>query len=144
MNGRKLLKIKLDRVILKLIWSLARDTVVTIVKRKTSFTVSTRINNKSAKTVTAATMALLALFKGVVLTITPNNGKEFADNEEMITSLGYGLYFADLYCSWQRGLNENTNDLLRQYWPKSTDFNKVPLSVIQYLIVELNDRPRKN
>jgi len=117
--------------------------LVTIVERKTSFTVSTRVNDKSAKTVTAATIALLAPFKGAVLTITADNGKEFAYHEQMTTSLGCGVYFADPYCSWQRGLNENTNGLLRQYWPKSTDFKKVSLSEVQDVIVELNDRPRK-
>jgi IS30 family transposase len=117
--------------------------LVTIVERKTSFTVSTRVNDKSAKTVTAATIALLAPFKGAVLTITADNGKEFAYHEKMTTRLDCGVYFADPYCSWQRGLNENTNGLLRQYWPKSTDFKKVSLSEVQGVIVELNDRPRK-
>lgn len=117
--------------------------LVTIVERKTSFTVSTRVDDKSAKTVTAATIALLAPFKGAVLTITADNGKEFAYHEKMTTSLHCGVYFADPYCSWQRGLNENTNGLLRQYWPKSTDFKKVSQSEVYGVIVELNDRPRK-
>jgi IS30 family transposase len=117
--------------------------LVTIVERKTSFTVSTRVDDKSAKTVTAATIALLAPFKGAVLTITADNGKEFAYHEKMTESLQCDVYFADPYCSWQRGLNENTNGLLRQYWPKSTDFKKVSQSAVQDVIVNLNDRPRK-
>mgnify|MGYP001125478793 CR=1 FL=1 len=117
--------------------------LVTIVERKTSFTVSTRVDDKSAKTVTAATIALLAPFKDAVLTITADNGKEFAYHEEMTKHLECGVYFADPYCSWQRGLNENTNGLLRQYWPKSTDFKKVSQSEVQGVIVKLNDRPRK-
>jgi IS30 family transposase len=117
--------------------------LVTIVERKTSFTVSTRVDDKSAKTVTAATIALLAPFKGAVLTITADNGKEFAYHEKMTESLKCDVYFADPYCSWQRGLNENTNGLLRQYWPKSTDFKKVSQSAVQDVIVNLNDRPRK-
>ena len=117
--------------------------LVTIVERKTSFTVSTRVDDKSAKTVTAATIALLKPFKGAVLTITADNGKEFAYHEEMTESLKCDVYFADPYCSWQRGLNENTNGLLRQYWPKSTDFKKVSQSEVQDVIVKLNDRPRK-
>jgi IS30 family transposase len=60
---------------------------VTIVARKTSFTVSTRVDDKSAKTVTAATIALLTPFKGAVLTITADNGKEFAYHEKMAESL---------------------------------------------------------
>jgi IS30 family transposase len=54
-----------------------------------------------------------------------DNGKEFAFHEEMTEALSAPVYFADPYSSWQRGLNENTNGLLRQYWPKITDFKKV-------------------
>ena len=92
-----------------------KSSLLTIVERKTSFTVSTRVDDKSAKTVTAATIALLAPFKDSVLTITADNGKEFAYHERMTESLKCDVYFADPYCSWQRGLNENTNGLLRQY-----------------------------
>jgi IS30 family transposase len=53
------------------------------------------------------------------------------------------LVMSDPYCSWQQGLNENTNGLLRQYWPKSIDFKKVSQSVVWDVIVNLNDRPRK-
>ena len=117
--------------------------LVTIVERKTSFTVSTRVDDKSAKTVTAATIALLAPFKGAVLTITADNGKEFAYHEQMTESLQCDVYFTEPYCSWQRGLNENPHGLLRQYWPKSTDFKKVSQSAVKDVIVNLNDRPRK-
>jgi IS30 family transposase len=85
--------------------------LLTIVERKTSFTVSSRIYDKSVKTVTAATIALLAPFAGAVLNITADNGKEFAYHKQMTKSLNYDVYFADPYCSWQRGLNENTNGL---------------------------------
>jgi IS30 family transposase len=98
--------------------------LVTIVGRKTSFTVSTRVDDKSARTVTAATIAWLAPFKDSVLSITADNGKEFAYHEEMTECLKCDVYFADPYCSWQRGLNENTNGLLRQYLPKITDFKR--------------------
>lgn len=117
--------------------------LVTIVERKTSFTVSTRINDKTAETVTAATIALLAPFKDAVLTITADNGKEFAYHEKMTEALGAKVYFADPYSSWQRGLNENTNGLLREYWPKKTDFKKVSPKEVESVIVQLNDRPRK-
>jgi IS30 family transposase len=82
--------------------------LVTIVERKTSSTVSTRVDDKSAKIVTAATIDWLAPFKDAVLTITADNGKEFAYYEEMTKSLKSDVYFADPYCSWQRGLNEIT------------------------------------
>jgi IS30 family transposase len=117
--------------------------LVTIVERKTSFTVSMRVDDKSARSVTAATIALLSPFKSAVFTITADNGKEFAYHEVMTEHLKCGVYFADPYCSWQRGLNENTNGLLRQYWPKPTDFKKVSQSAVVDVIVRLNDRPRK-
>jgi IS30 family transposase len=117
--------------------------LVTIVDRATSFTVSKRINNKMAQTVTDATIELLKPFKGAVLTITADNGKEFAYHEKITAALGAQVYFADPYCSWQRGLNENTNGLLRQYWPKKTDFKKVSAREVKAVILQLNDRPRK-
>jgi|TARA_Y100000031_G_C8163451_1_gene358179 IS30 family transposase len=117
--------------------------IVTIVERKLSFTVSKRVNSKSAEIVTAATIELLAPYKDAVLTITADNGKEFAYHEEMTAALGAAVYFADPYSSWQRGLNENTNGLLRQYWPKQTDFKKVSPKEVSSVIVQLNDRPRK-
>ena len=117
--------------------------LVTLVERKTSLTVSTRVNDKSDKTVTAATIALLMPFKDAVLTFTADNGKEFAYHEEVAEPLKCGVYFADPYCSWQRGLNEHINGLLRQYWPKSTDFKKASHSAVQNVMIRLNDRPRK-
>ena len=117
--------------------------LVTIVERKTSFTVTKRVFDKSAQTVTAATIALLEPFKGAVLTITADNGKEFAYHKQLTQALGCDVFFADPYCSWQRGLNENTNGLLRQYWPKSTDFKKVSDLEVDDVLVKLNSRPRK-
>jgi len=61
----------------------------------------------------------------------------------MTKGLGCAVYFANPYCSWQRGLNENTNGQLRQYWTKSADLKKVSQSEVQGVIVKLNDRPRK-
>ena len=120
-----------------------RGALVTIVERATSFTVSKRINDKSAKTVTAATIALLEPLKEAVLTITADNGKEFAYHEQITAALDAKVYFADPYSSWQRGLNENTNGLLRQYWPKKTDFKKVTANRVSAVIIQINDRPRK-
>ena len=117
--------------------------LVTIVERKTSFTVSTRVDGKSADIVTAATIALLMPYKDAVLTITADNGKEFAYHEKMTKALDAPVYFADPYCSWQRGLNENTNGLLRQYWPKATNFKEVKQKEVASVIVKLNNRPRK-
>jgi len=85
----------------------------------------------------ATTIALLQPFKGAVLTITADNGKECAYHKEVTEHLKCDVYFSCPYCSWQRGLNENTNELLRQYWPKSTGFKKVSQSAVQDVIVRL-------
>lgn len=117
--------------------------LVTIVERVTLFTVSMRVKSKQAKEVTAATLALLTPFKGLVRTITADNGKEFAYHEEIAAGLECDFYFAHPYHSWERGLNENTNGLLRQYFPKSTDFKLVSAKAVKQSVDELNNRPRK-
>ena len=117
--------------------------LVTIVERVTKFTVACRALSKSAAHVTVATLTLLAPFKAAVRSITADNGKEFAHHEQIAKSLRCDVYFAHPYCSWERGLNENTNGLLRQDYPKSTDFKQVTDSEVRKVVNRLNDRPRK-
>lgn len=117
--------------------------LVTIVERRTMFTLSQRVNSKSAEDVTAATIALLEPFKDLVLSITSDNGKEFAYHEKISTALACDFYFAHPYHSWERGLNENTNGLLRQDFPKDTDFKTVKQNDVKRVVAKLNDRPRK-
>ena len=117
--------------------------LVTIVERVTRFTASKVVKSKRAEEVTAATIALLTPFKRLVRTITADNGKEFAYHEQIATSLGCHFYFAHPYHSWERGLNENTNGLLRQDFPKNTDFKQISDSQLTAVINQLNDRPRK-
>lgn len=120
-----------------------RGALVTIVERVTLFTVSMQVKSKRAKEVTAATIALLTPFKDLVRTITSDNGKEFAYHEQIAAALECDFYFAHPYHSWERGLNENTNGLLRQYFPKSTDFKMVSAKAVKQSVDELNSRPRK-
>lgn len=117
--------------------------LVTIVERVTKFTLSCRAMSKSAAHVTAATIRLLAPFKASVRSITADNGKEFAYHEQIAKSLNCDVYFAHPYCSWERGLNENTNGLLRQDFPKSTNFKQVTDIEVKRVVKRLNDRPRK-
>lgn len=118
--------------------------LVTIVERVTKLTASSRINSKSAADVTQATIALLKPFKDVVHTITADNGKEFSYHEKISKALSADVYFAHPYSSWERGLNENTNGLLRQYFPKNTDFKKVEQKEVRRALQRLNSRPRKD
>jgi len=120
-----------------------KGVLVTIVERVTKYTRSCRVASKSAAHVTAATIALLRPFKELVLSITADNGKEFAYHERIAKSLGCEVYFAHPYSSWERGLNENTNELLRQYFPKQTNFNDVSDKAVSKAIRMLNNRPRK-
>lgn len=117
--------------------------LVTINERSLRFTLSARVKNKSAEEVTRATIALLTPFKSLVLSITADNGKEFAYHERISAALDCAFYFAHPYASWQRGLNENTNGLLRQYYPKNTNFKLVDEEQLKQVIDELNERPRK-
>lgn len=117
--------------------------LVTIVERVTQFALVANVPDKSAEAVTAATIALLKPYISVLHTITADNGKEFAYHEQLTAQLGAAVYFARPYHSWERGLNENTNGLLRQYWPKSTDFKQVTEDEVLAVVTQLNQRPRK-
>lgn len=75
--------------------------------------------------------------------MTFDNGKEFAGHENMAKELKMAVYFAHPYHSWERGLNENTNGLLRQYFPKGAYFEKVTDAQVQTAVDSLNHRPRK-
>ena len=78
-----------------------------------------------------------------VKTITFDNGLEFATHESIAMALDAEIYFANPYCSWERGANENVNGLIRQYFPKGTDFNDVTDIEIKAVMERLNNRPRE-
>ena len=121
----------------------ARSTgyLVTLVERKSRYTRIGFTRGKTAAEVTAEIIRLLA--EEVVETITFDNGKEFAGHEEIAERLGCKCYFADPYSSWQRGLNENTNGLIRQYFPKGMSLARVRLENLWFVEARLNSRPRK-
>ena len=85
----------------------------------------------------------LAPLKPFVLTLTADNGKEFVAHEELKKVLGAQVYFAKPYHSWERGLNEHTNGLVRQYFPKGTRFDSLCQEDVQKVESLLNGRPRK-
>jgi IS30 family transposase len=118
--------------------------LVTQVERVTGYTVVAPMNNKEAETLNRAAIdALKALPIEIRMTITVDNGKEFARHQELEIATSMQVYFAEPYSSWQRGLNENTNGLLRQYFPKGSDFRKLTSAEIERAMKELNHRPRK-
>ena len=120
-----------------------KGAIVTIVERKTLFTVAALVDSKQADVVTDATINLLTPLIGRVHTITADNGKEFSWHENFAEALNTKVYFAHPYSSWERGLNENTNGLLRQYFPKGTDFRTLTQKDIDDAVYKINNRPRK-
>ncbi len=120
-----------------------KNAFVTMVERKTLYTVVKRIESKHADITADALIESMMPFEDKVLTITLDNGKEFAQHERIGDSLNADVYFAHPYSSWERGINENTNGLLRRYFPKGTDFMTLSESEIQAAVDRLNHRPRK-
>ena len=86
---------------------------------------------------------LLKPYRCRVHTITSDNGKEFAGHEKVARALRADFYFAHPYASWERGTNENTNGLIRQYFPKGMDFTTITQQEINHAMKRLNNRPRK-
>src|SRR5271163_2392321 len=97
----------------------------------------------SADSVVQACARVLLPLADRIETITYDNGKEFASHVEIATSLGSLSYFAKPYHSWERGLNEHTNGLFRQYFPKGSDLSIVSDTDVQRVEDKLNSRPRK-
>lgn len=118
--------------------------LVTLVERKSRYTLSVVLPNRREELVTQAIISMMsALPKYMVKTITCDRGKEFSGYEKVESSLNCDVYFADPYCSWQRGTNENTNGLLREYYPKGMDLSLVTPNDLEEKIERLNTRPRK-
>ena len=105
--------------------------------------ISNVISKKSYE-VALATVSILEPLRNFVLTITSDNGSEFAANEKISSTLDTDYYFARPYASWERGLNENTNGLIRQYLKKGSDFASVTENQIIIIMDKLNNRPRKS
>lgn len=122
-----------------------RSGLVTSVERKSKYLRVRKTSSlKSAPTMQAACRSLSDLPKSLRRTMTLDNGKEFAQHERLTDKLGMDVYFAQPYASWQRGLNENTNGLLRQYFPKGTDFSRISHRAVARAEKLLNERPRKS
>ena len=117
--------------------------LVTLVERKTLFTLIARVKVKTAYEVSTAIIKSLQPYIDKVKTLTFDNGSEFVQHEKIAEALNATTYFANPYCSWERGINENTNGLIRQFFPKCTDFRKVHYTKIRKVMRNLNNRPRK-
>lgn len=115
--------------------------LVTLAERKSGYLSAYPVKRRTRRQVTRAIN--LQLTGHVVHTLTLDNGREFAGHEHIARKSGCQVYFADPYSSWQRGTNENTNGLLRQYFPKGSDFSKLTVEAVNRVVAQINLRPRK-
>jgi IS30 family transposase len=120
-----------------------KGVLVTLAERVSKKTLIAQVQSKHADVVKDAIIKLLGPEKEYVHTITFDNGKEFADHAQIKKALGTDNYFAHPYHSWERGLNENHNGLIRQYPPKGMALDKVTDEDIILIQNRLNNRPRK-
>lgn len=117
--------------------------IASMVERKSRYTVLAKSKNKTTTAVTKSINRRMLPIADLVQTITLDNGKEFSLHEIMAAVLDADVYFAKPYHSWERGLNENTNGLVRQYFPKKSSFDNISECDLQRVAKKLNHRPRK-
>ena len=120
-----------------------KSVVLTIIERSTNMLFQKKLPSKRPEVVAEAVWQLLIPYKGHILSITTDNGIEFRNHQCIANKLATKVYFADPYCSGQKGAVENANKLLRQYFPKGTDFNMVTQELLDQVQAKINRRPRE-
>lgn len=120
-----------------------KGAIATMDERKSKLRLAVPLSGKKAEGVRKAMIKALTPLKRFVKTITYDNGKEFVEHEKVAKSLGCNSYFAAPYHSWERGQNENANGLLRQYFPKSMELDRLSDREVIIAVDKLNSRPRK-
>lgn len=117
--------------------------LLTLVERVTKVVIIEKLTSKHANKLTNKLINRMKKCNIPIKTITFDNGKEFSDHQRMAKALKAQIYFATPYHSWERGLNENTNGLIRQYIPKSCPISIVKKTDVDWIQNQLNNRPRK-
>ena len=120
-----------------------QGAIVTLAERRSRLFLALPILRKTAELTTRAITTLLAAWKDWIHTITYDNGREFSGHAAIAKALDCQGFFARPYHSWERGLNENSNGLLRQYFPKGMPLNKVSKEEVAAAVEAMNHRPRK-
>jgi transposase, IS30 family len=120
-----------------------KAALLTLVERKTGLLRIGKLARATAELTTQRTCELLELEQGRVHTITSDNGSEFHSYKQIEAALNTTFFFADPYQAWQRGTNENTNGLIRQYFPKGRNLNNLSPQQCERIAEALNDRPRR-
>jgi transposase, IS30 family len=121
-----------------------RGGAVTLVERKSGYLLLGKVRSLRAATVRQAAAALYHVTPTTLRrTLTLDNGKEFSEHRQLEAEASLKIYFAKPYCAWQRGSNENTNGLVRQFFPKGMDLARIPEHRFNKVQQLLNNRPRK-
>lgn len=121
-----------------------KTAIATVVERKTRFVYIIPVKSRHTKVVTKAiAKTMIALNPEMRKSMTHDNGLEMANHKWLTTKTGMDIFFAHPYSSWERGTNENTNGLIRRFFPKGTDFSKVTSEQLKQAQNNLNNRPRK-
>lgn len=120
-----------------------QGAILTINDRVSNFLWMAKLNSKNAEELAEKVVEILSPQAHWIHTITGDNGKEFAEHKKIAENINIDFYFAKPYHSWERGANENTNGLIRQYFPKGSSFEMITNKDIQYVQHKLNNRPRK-
>lgn len=121
-----------------------KPVMLSLTERKSRFTLLGKVSQRTAQAVRKQTVRLLLPVSDKAHSLTSDHGKEFADHEQIAETLKLQFYFAHPYAAWERGTNENTNGLLRQYLPKKSDFQAFSNKEIDNAMSKLNFRPRKS
>ena len=125
-------------------WGKSTACFATLAERKTRYYIAVKIPDRKAKTMENALVSILSQFPpSLVKSITCDRGPEFANWENIEQRLHCDVYFADPYCAWQKGTNENSNGLLREFYPKGRNLSRVSPTTLKQNLALLNARPRK-
>ena len=120
-----------------------KQAIVSLTERKSGLALVYKVDRRTKENTESAMKQLLYSISDQVHTITSDNGKEFGNHEKIAKGLKCNFYFAHAYSSWERGTNENTNGLIRQYFPKNRDFRTITDKELIHAMKRLNNRPRK-
>ena len=120
-----------------------KQAIVSLTERQSGLALIYKVDRRTKENTEGAIKRLLESISEQVLTITSDNGKEFANHKAIANDLKCDFYFAHAYSSWERGTNENTNGLIRQYFPKDRDFRTITDTELIHAMKRLNNRPRK-
>ena len=120
-----------------------KQAIVSLTERKSGLALVYKVDRRTKENTESAMKQLLYSISDQVHTITSDNGKEFGNHEKIAKGLKCNFYFAHAYSSWERGTNENTNGLIRQYFPKNRDFRSITDKELIHAMKRLNNRPRK-